>query len=395
MPAGAVFDQDGTNTSATTAPGAETTTTSPGGAGDGSNPGTTTTTDDASGVDAVSDVLAGQLDRIVPEWFPSDQLVNLVLAVAIIVFAWYLSKLVVRLFGRTIAQRLQRPSVTRTVLRMVRLGVMGLAFAIAAPLVGLGLGNVLLSVTVFSAVLGIVLAPIVGSIINGVFVLADQPYEIGDMIKLADRQTTGFVEDITIRYTKIFTLDNTFLVIDNSSIRGRDVINYSAEDERTRLSLSIIVTYEGDLDEARELIADAAKEVDMVIPGGPDIRIGAARYPAAPTCYIDDYADHGVKLTLRYWAKQPYKLLTVRSKVQENVWTKLEDADVAIAYPHSHVVFDETSGELPVSMDGNGHARPGGSGSAGAHGAAEGPGSAGGTGSMESDSPGTGGRGPE
>ena len=88
----------------------------------------------------------------------------------------------------------------------------------------------------------------------------------------------------------------------------------------------------------------------MVIEGGPDIRVGAARYPAAPTCYIDSFADHGVQLTLRYWVTEPYKLLAARSKVQTNVWAALDDADVEIAYPHSHLHFDETTGELPVSM---------------------------------------------
>ncbi|WP_439026793.1 mechanosensitive ion channel family protein [Haloarchaeobius sp. DT45] len=357
MPAGAVFEQDGTN-----ATGSETTTPTPTTTQSGSGGGggvETTTAPDPSSVDNVSQGIASLLDGFVPEWVPTERFVEIVLALVILVLAWYLSKVIVRLFGRTIAQRLQRPSVTRTVLRMVRLGVMALAFTVAAPLLGLQFGDILLSVTVFSAVLGIVLAPIVGSIINGVFVLADQPYEIGDMIQLADSDTTGFVEDITIRYTKIFTLDNTFMVIDNSSIRGRDVVNYSAEDERIRLSLTLVVTYEGDLGEAREVMEDAAKEVDDVIPGGPDIRIGSARYPAAPTCYIDDYADHGVKLTLRYWAKQPYKLLRVRSRVQEKVWEKLEDADVDIAYPHSHVMFDETSGELPISMRDDVRAGPG------------------------------------
>jgi len=60
---------------------------------------------------------------------------------------------------------------------------------------------------------------IVGSVISGVFLLADQPYEIGDMIELADRNQRGFVDDITLRYTKVFTLDNTFLVIPNGTIR--------------------------------------------------------------------------------------------------------------------------------------------------------------------------------
>jgi small-conductance mechanosensitive channel len=303
------------------------------------------TTGGGSPGEQVVEFLGGEL----PAWFPPEILAWFI-GVMILVVTWYVSKLAVRLAGRTVARRIQRPSVTRTVLRLVQLAVLLLGSGVAAGFVGFQAGDILLSVTVFSAVLGIVLAPIVGSIINGFFVLADQPYEIGDMIELADRGQTGFVEDITIRYTKIFTLDNTFIVISNDSIRDRDVINYSAEDERARLSLELIVTYEGDLDEARSLAENAAQDVEEVITGGPDIRIGSARYPAAPTCYIDTFGDHGVHLTLRYWTRQPYKLLTVRSKVQTNIWEALEDADVEIAYPHSHVVFDDTSGELNVAQ---------------------------------------------
>jgi small-conductance mechanosensitive channel len=169
------------------------------------------------------------------------------------------------------------------------------------------------------------------------------------------------VEDITLRYTKVFTLDNTFLVIPNGSIRERDVMNYSAEDSRTRLSLDVQVTYESDIAEARDLIEEAARKTEKVIEGGPDIRIGSARYPAAPTCYIDKFGAHGVDLRLRYWVTEPYKLLALRSKVQTNVWERLTDADVEIAYPHSHLMFDETSGEMRVatrSVDGEGSPAP-------------------------------------
>jgi len=57
-----------------------------------------------------------------------------------------------------------------------------------------------------------------------------------------------------------------------------------------------------------------------------------------------------VLLTLRYWITKPYKLLAARSRIQTNVWAELEDADVEIAYPHSHLYFDETSGEMQVSL---------------------------------------------
>ncbi len=276
---------------------------------------------------------------------------RVVAAAVVLVVGWYLSRVLTRLFGRPLARRFRRPSVARTVLRSVRALVFAAGVFAALWILGVRFADLLISVGVFSAVVGIVLAPIVGSIISGLFVIADQPYEIGDMIELTDRDQRGFVEDITLRYTKIFTLDNTFMVIPNGSIRDRDVVNYSAEDERTRLTLDIVVTYEGNLDEARDIVEGAARDVESVITGGPGIRIGAARYPAKPTCYIDKFGDHGVHLRLRYWTKQPYKLLTTRSLVQTRVWDALEDADVEIAYPHQQLVFDETSGSARVRME--------------------------------------------
>ena len=314
----------------------------PNGTGINRTPETPQTNNTSESIQQNSQEAVETATRILPEWIP-QWTVQVALAMLVLVLAWYGSKLLVRLLGRRVARRFRRPSVTQAVLRSIRIVVMLFAILTAAALLGVGLSNILLSVTVLTAAVGVVISPILGSIINGMFVISDQSYEIGDMIEIADAGdgTRGFVEDITFQNTKIFTLDNTSLVIPNSTIRDRDVINYSAEDSRTRLSLNILVTYEGDLARARDLIEQSACEVDTVIRDGPDIRIGSARYPAAPTCYINEYADNGVLLTLRYWVEEPYKLLTVRSRIQENVWSAFDDADVEFPYPHTHVVFDE------------------------------------------------------
>ncbi|MFB6095893.1 MAG: mechanosensitive ion channel family protein [Haloferacaceae archaeon] len=290
------------------------------------------------------------LGQWLPEWllFPG---LDWVLALAILLVGIYLSKFVGRLLGRTIARRFRRQSVAQTVLRLVRLVTVALFGTLALNVLGLKLGNIVLSVTVFSAVLGVVLAPLVGNFIGGLFILADQPYEIGDMIELDDG-TRGFVEDITIRYTKVFTLQNTFMVLPNSTMRDRDVTNYSAEDERTWLSLSVLITYESDVDEAMRLLERAASTATGVIEGGPDIRIGTARYPATPTCLLDEYADSGISLKIRFWAEKPYRLNTVRATVRENFRDLIQesDADVEFAYPHQHLVFDDTSGTARLSI---------------------------------------------
>jgi len=288
-----------------------------------------------------------------PGWLPEvipTGLYRLVVAVAFVVFAYYVSKLARQVLGRRVARRFKRPSVSQTILRGIQATVVAVGIFVALGFLGLGFENLALSVGVFSAVVGIVLAPIIGSVLSGVFILNEQPYEIGDMIELSDTQTKGFVEDITLRYTKIFTLDNTFLVLPNGSMRDRDVVNYSAEDTRIRMTLDVGITYESDLPTARRQMEAAATEVDAVIQGGPAIRIGSARYPAAPTCYVRQFGDSEVLLGLRYWAKEPYKQTAVQSAVMTNVWRRFEEHDIDIPYPHRHLVFDDTSGEMGVAM---------------------------------------------
>ncbi|MFW5949759.1 MAG: mechanosensitive ion channel family protein [archaeon] len=288
-----------------------------------------------------------QATQWIPTWTPG-WVIDLLSIVVVLALAWVSARILISLFGRRIAQRFRRPSLTRTFIRGIRVGVFLLALLVILRIFGLELGDIALSVTVFSAVVGVVLAPIVGSVISGIFLLADQPYEIGDMVELVDTDQRGFVEDITLRYTKIFTLDNSFLVIPNGTIRERDVMNYSAEDSRTRRSLDVLITYESDVEIARERIERAARNIDGVIEGGPNIRVGAARYPAGPTCYFKNFGDNGILLRLRYWVEEPYRLLAVNSRVKTAIWEAFEDIDVEIAYPHSHVVFDETSGQLHV-----------------------------------------------
>ncbi|MGQ4555312.1 mechanosensitive ion channel domain-containing protein [Halobellus sp. GM3] len=308
---------------------------------------TTPTATPAPGVRSAS---GSELAAAVPQWlqFPGWRWVLAALIVAVgVVFSRY----VVRLVGRSVARQFPRQSVAQTVLRLVRVGVVFVSTAVAAGVLGFELGDIVLSVTVFSAVLGIVLAPIVGSTINGLFILADQPYEIGDMIELEDGQR-GFVDEITIRYTKLFTLDNTFLVIPNSVIRERLITNYSAEDERVRLALDVVVTYESDAAAARRLMRRAAADTAEVITGGPDIRVGSARYPARPTVLRAAFADDGVVLRLRYWVNKPYKIPTVESQIRTRISESFRESDAGIefAYPHRHLIFDDTSGTLDARV---------------------------------------------
>jgi len=285
------------------------------------------------------------------EWL-AENLPNLFLALIITALGYRLSLTAVRYSGRPIYRWIQRESIASTTL-----GVIKYTIIIASVLVALRVSfnfapvSILLTATVFSAVVGIILAPLVGDIISGIFVLGDQPYEVGDMIEMADTGKVGFVDEVTIRYTKIFTVDNTFLVIPNSEIRKRDVLNYSAEDIRTRQTIDVDVTYESDVSRAREILVEAAREVPEVIGTKGEVRIGKGEYPLDPRCFMLEFGDHGVGLRLRFWVREPYRLQAITSSVNELVWKKFNDEGIQVPYPHRHHVFDDTSGEARVSVE--------------------------------------------
>jgi len=273
-------------------------------------------------------------------------------AVLILVVSWYGAKFVARLIRPQFVKPLQRVSVAETLLGVFRAIVMVLALFTVANVFGYEPENILLSVTVLTAAIAYILAPLLGSLINGLFVLVNRPYEVGDMIELEDTDQLGYVKEITLRYTKVHTLENTTLVIPNDSIHSRDVINYTEADERSWLTLELTVTYESDLETALSRIERAGRTVDEVVDGGPSIRLGGNRYPAAPTTYVTDFGDHGVDIELRFWIFEPYHPKRARSKVYRRIKMELDETDVSIAYPRTHHVFDETSGRAAVSVDG-------------------------------------------
>lgn len=105
----------------------------------------------------------GWVPAWVPGWVPP-----IVASLVVLGLGWLVARLLVRVMSRPLARRFERPSLTRTALRGIKIGVFLFTFLVVLRINGLDLGNIALSVTVFSAVVGVILAPIVGSLISRV-----------------------------------------------------------------------------------------------------------------------------------------------------------------------------------------------------------------------------------
>ena len=76
-----------------------------------------------------------------------------------------------------------------------------------------------------SVIISLAAQDTVKSLLSGVVILTDKPFDIGDYVEIGEHE--GTVLDITFRSTRIKALNNTIITIPNSVITANSVINWN------------------------------------------------------------------------------------------------------------------------------------------------------------------------
>ena len=130
-----------------------------------------------------------------------------------------------------------------------------LGYNVNGLLTGLGVGGLAVSLAAQDAV---------GNLISGFIIIFDKPFKVGDLIESAT--VKGFVEEVTMRSTKIRTLDDSVITVPNSTLTKEAVTNISMMDKR-RIKMTFGLVYST----TNETIEKVRKEIQKYIVDNKDI----------------------------------------------------------------------------------------------------------------------------
>jgi small conductance mechanosensitive channel len=140
----------------------------------------------------------------------------------------------------------QRAAELRTlasILRATAYGVIGFIFLLQAlQVLGIRIEPLLASAGIVGVGIGLGAQSLFKDIINGIFILIENQFNVGDTVKLAS--LTGTVEDLTLRLTTLRDGDGTLYFIPNSQIAT--VSNLSRDFSVATLSLTVDATADPD-----------------------------------------------------------------------------------------------------------------------------------------------------
>ena len=183
--------------------------------------------------------------------------------IVILIAAWILTRVLKLITGRmvSLAQRRSRVNVAqvRTLSSVTRATGIGIIAFIAGleilPLLGFKLEPLLASAGIAGVAIGLAAQTIVKDCLNGILILVEDQYNVGDVVKLAG--VSGTVESMSLRKTQVRDGDGTLYIVPNSQITtvGNVTRDFSVA------TIPVSVDFSADPDEVMALLKEVAMSV--------------------------------------------------------------------------------------------------------------------------------------
>jgi small-conductance mechanosensitive channel len=241
---------------------------------------------------------------------------------------WALLKSVVVIAGFLIVTSLIARTIERRVMKLegiaisTRIGISKFTtFALVTIGVLLGInasGVDLTALTVLTGAVGLGLGfglqAIASNFVSGFVLLLDKSIKPGDVISFTGTTGTstenfGWVQELRGRYIVVRDRDGVETLVPNQNLITNSVINWSYSDQRVRLRLPVMMSYQDDPELALQVLIDAAAHHPRILKDpGPVSRLMA-------------FENYGMRVEVRFWIRDPMNgVNNVRSDVNREIW---------------------------------------------------------------------------
>jgi len=186
---------------------------------------------------------------------------------------------------------------------------------ITPMIAGVGLG---------ALAIGLALQSTLSNFFAGVHLLSDKPINVGDFIEL-DEKTTGTVEDIGWRSTRIRMLTDNLLIIPNAKLSESNIINYSMPKQDLSIWVPCGVAYESDLKKVEKITLDIAKKIQKNTEG--------AVKDFEPLLRYREFGDSNINFITILRVEKPMYRYSVRNEFIKELKERYDKEKVEISWP--------------------------------------------------------------
>ena len=181
-----------------------------------------------------------------------------------------------------------------------------------------------------AVVLGLALQDTLGNAIAGLALQADQPYKVGDWIRVGDHE--GRVTQISWRSTMLRTRESTLVALPNSSIADGPIVNFSEPAPPTRIFVDVGVSYATPPNHVKAVIVEAVSQVPLVMT------------TPSPDVQLLDFANFSITYRARCFVQDMERASMAQDQMRTAIWYTFQRHGIEIPYP---IQVEYSAGEMP------------------------------------------------
>ncbi|MFG3818747.1 cyclic nucleotide-binding domain-containing protein [Limnothrix redekei] len=166
---------------------------------------------------------------------------------------------------------------------------------------------------------GLGLQNITKNFVGGLNLLLERKLRVGDFIEFDG--LAGHVVEVALRSAVIRTLDGAHVIVPNSDLVEKRVINWHYNNLAARLHIKVSVAYSSDPLVVTELLLDVAYSESMVLDD------------PAPTVILLGLGDHGLDFDLRVWIRGYEREFDARHALNCAIEYRFHQQGIEIPFP--------------------------------------------------------------
>jgi len=262
---------------------------------------------------------------------PSGQSISVgqvVSVLGLLIGGYFVSRLVGYILGRRLANTALRADVIHVLKRIVFFSILLLVVMTALSLLGIPLTAFAFATGAIAIGVGFGAQNIINNFISGWILMAERPIRIGDYIEIDAWQ--GTVESVGNRSTRIRRTDGVHLLVPNSLLLERTVVNWTLVDQQIRTTVRVGVEYGSPVQQVSELILQAVEGQ------------GQVKNSPSPNVVFEDFGDNSLVFDAYFWCDVTgEKLLReIRSDIRFRICDLFEEHGIVVAFPQRDVHLD-------------------------------------------------------
>jgi small conductance mechanosensitive channel len=244
---------------------------------------------------------------------------RVLVALLIMAAGFYVGRWVGRITDSMLVKLGLDETLRQLLIRMVRIGVLGLFALMALQNLGVELLPLLAGLGVAGAGIALAMQGVLSNLAAGLTILFTRPFKVGEYISIAEEE--GMVEEIKLFNTVLGHPDRSRVVIPNRKIAGEILHNYGT---LRQIDVVVGVAYGTDIRVALQLIRDQLAAHPKILQ------------EPEPVIRVLTLADFSVQIAVRPWVSVA-DFIDASSDITQAVLETFRERGITIPFPQREV----------------------------------------------------------